>query len=125
ALDCACSVSWIRIGSACWLMKTERSVWFGYSGTVTEVILRLTVFRLVARLVVVVFLTTTVTSSGPQRSASAAVPVNDLRAVTTLVFGVAFPAVSAAKAFVPGNASAVAPRTAAVALRMRGSPFVR
>ena len=26
---CARIVSWIRIGSACWLMKTERSVWFG------------------------------------------------------------------------------------------------
>ena len=28
-LNCACSTSCVRYGSACWLMNTDRSVWFG------------------------------------------------------------------------------------------------
>ena len=59
ALNWAWRTSWASIGSACWLMNTERSVWFGYTGTRTPVILRLTV--LCVPTIVVVFFTTSVT----------------------------------------------------------------
>src|SRR5256885_3426302 len=84
--NCAESVSWTSIGSACWLMKTERSVWFGYTGTFTPVILRVTFFLLPT--VVVVFLTMSVTWSSPQRSTDAVEPWTVFVVVTIFFFGV-------------------------------------
>ena len=57
-LNCACSTSCVRYGSACWLMNTERSVWFGKTGTPTFVIFRVTFLCLPT--IVVVFFTTSV-----------------------------------------------------------------
>ena len=60
---CARSASCISTGIAFWLMKAERSVSFGYSGTEIDVIFRLTVF--LDPTIVVVLRTTIVTLSRP------------------------------------------------------------
>src|SRR5947209_2236843 len=60
---CARSASCTSVGIAFWLMKTERSVSFGYTGTEIDVILRLTLFRVPT--VVVVLRTTIVTRKRP------------------------------------------------------------
>src|SRR2546421_2461905 len=106
------------MGSACWLMNTDRSVWFGYTGTLTAVILRTTVFFLPT--VVVVFLTTIVTCSSPQRSTWAAVPVNDFVATLTFFFCTVFATDcwEAAHASTLGKASASTLTTTVTDLRI-------
>src|SRR5258708_19692395 len=86
-------------------MNTDRSVWFGYTGTLTPVILRLIV-RCVPT-IVVVFLTTSVTCTYPQRSAWPAGPVTTLVVPITLFFP--------ASADVAGGATGAAPRAAVIA----------
>jgi hypothetical protein len=95
-------------------MKMERSVWFGVSGTPTVTIRRRTVTLLPT--VVVVLRTVIATWSGPQRSASAAVPTN--RRVVTTTFGFTVAAVAAATAFVTGRARDSALSTATAVLRI-------
>src|SRR5450432_2186343 len=101
---CAFRASWTRSGRAFVLMYTERSVWFGNTGTLIDVICRLVVFLL--PVVVVVFLTTIVTCTLPQRSAWPRPPVNDLFATMTF-FGAAR-ALVAAEAPTVGTVSATA-----------------
>src|SRR5205814_5201823 len=80
-LSCAFSTSCSRIGSACWLMKIERLVWFGESGTFTAVIRRVTF------LPTVIFLTTSVSWSSPQRSTCAIEPLTVFVTVLATVAG--------------------------------------
>src|SRR2546430_14309668 len=80
-LSCAFSASCSRIGSACWLMKIERLVWFGKSGTFPAVIRRVTF------LPTVVFLTTSVSWSSPQRSTCAIEPLTVFVTVLATVAG--------------------------------------
>src|SRR5205814_2245092 len=88
---CALSASERSVGSAFWLMKIERSVWFGYTGTPIDVMRRVTFLRV--PVVTVVFRTTIVTCSVPQRSTCTVEPLNLF--VTTFFFGVAFVAAQA------------------------------
>src|SRR5437763_3294270 len=110
--NCAVSASCTSIGSACELMNTERSVWFGYVGTLTAVIFRLTVFF--EPTVVVVFFTTRVSWSLPQRSTCSVGPVTVFEVVTTFGF-------DAAEAV--GTAMAAVARTAPSCRRRVRSPF--
>src|SRR6266849_3592455 len=99
-------------------MKTERFVWFGYTGTLTLAIFRLTVF-FVPR-VVVVFLTTSVTWTYPHSWAWTCWPLTVFVTTTTFFFGVAWSTAvsSAAAASATGIASAAAQAATIMALRM-------
>src|SRR5947209_3326570 len=103
--NCLVRTSCTSSGSACWLMNTERSVWFGYTGTRTPVILRVTFFFV--PIVVVVFLTTSAIWTSPQRSACAAGPVTVLVVVTICFFTAAPAAGLAITAAVAAAVSAI------------------